>query len=144
MDLADCCQHAAFPHRRKHRHQRSLLHVGCKRAEVSEEKQRTPLVLAFDWPFRRGPEPIEDRLAFLDRRQETVRRPHLASDEKRPPISRSGGLSGCSSLRLGYCSRSSVGSQPTRSAEERSFSRARFWIWRTRSLLMRSMWPICR
>src|SRR5690606_34636862 len=30
--------------------------------------------------------------------------------------------------------RSRLGSQPTRSAEARSFSRARFWIWRTRSL----------
>ena len=41
-------------------------------------------------------------------------------------------------------SKSKLGSQPTRSAEARSFSRARFWIWRTRSLLMRSRWPIWR
>ncbi len=37
-----------------------------------------------------------------------------------------------------FYSSNSVGSQPTRSALARSFSRARFWIWRTRSLLIRS------
>lgn len=40
--------------------------------------------------------------------------------------------------RQGYQPKRRLGSQPTRSAEERSFSKARFWIWRTRSLLMRS------
>jgi len=52
---------------------------------------------------------------------------------------REGSCGGRGSVVFGrtYSSRR-VGSQPTRSALAFSFSRARFWIWRTRSLLMRS------
>src|SRR5262249_38115525 len=69
------------------------------------------------------------RFARRERKRKATKVSPLAADE--------------SISEIAYPS-SKLGSQPPRSAEERSFSRARFWFWRTRSLLMRSRWPIWR